>query len=166
LCRSPREGEPTPFLRIRLVLVQHDQIVAFGDHREVAVHRSSVLQDSPGGQFVHPGAQPRPALALDQLLVGRTVTLLGTTQAPLSEERGTFVEQCEVVGALEPLGHLGTPERRGRCLAVLPGGAGRVVPARPPARLRLPPLRAPLAASVPLLALPSPLVSPRVARPR
>ena len=84
-----REGEPGP-LGGR-VLVQHDERVALGVAREVAVHDGR-LEHLVGDEPVEPVAHPRPALGLDQLLIGRSGAAAGAAQAPLAEEGRPFVE--------------------------------------------------------------------------
>jgi hypothetical protein len=59
--------------------VQDDQVVALGHGREVAVHDGG-LHDPLGLHLRQQGAQPRPALGLDELLVGRARAGRATAQ--------------------------------------------------------------------------------------
>jgi hypothetical protein len=85
----PREGEPDP---LGAVVVQHDQVVALADGREVAVDDGR-LEDALGLEPVQPGAQPRPPLGLHQLLVRGSLAAAGAAQPPLAEEGRPLIEQ-------------------------------------------------------------------------
>src|SRR3954452_23068079 len=91
----PREGEADP---LRPVVVQHDQVVALGHAREVAVDDTRI-KHVLGLHPLEPHPQPGPPLGLDQLVVGRTVAA-GRPQAPLTEERRPLVEHRCVVDEL------------------------------------------------------------------
>ncbi|COW61241.1 Uncharacterised protein [Mycobacterium tuberculosis] len=69
-----REVKPVAHRGVGLGLGEHHDVVALGHRREIAVHHGGVRQDAVGGQPVQPVPQPRPALGLDEIFVGRTLT--------------------------------------------------------------------------------------------
>ncbi len=97
--------------RSSAVLVQHDQVVALADAREVPVHDGG-LQQSLGLRPLQPHPQPRPALGLDQFLVRRPAAAAGRLEPPLAQEQGALVQIAGVVGERDALDYPGAEERR------------------------------------------------------
>src|SRR5665647_2028476 len=74
-----------------LLMMKHHEVVSFAVTREVAVHDCR-LKKSVGLDPVQPHAQPRPALGLDQLVIGRSVLAASALEAPLPQEGRPFVK--------------------------------------------------------------------------
>src|SRR5689334_2881518 len=70
------------------------------------------LEQSFGLRSLKPHPQPRPALGLRKLGVGRTAAALERLQAPLAEEQGSLVEVARIVGQRDALDNPGAEERR------------------------------------------------------
>ena len=94
-----------------VAVVEHDHVVALGDHGEVAVGDGGV-EHPLGEDPVEPVAQPRPALGLDEFLVARAVLGAAGLEPPLAHERRALVEEGCVVGERDALDDPGAPERR------------------------------------------------------
>lgn len=98
-------------LRIVAVVQDHD-VVALGDDGEEAV-RDRGVEHALAEDAVEPVPEPRPPLALDQLLVARAALAASGLQAPLAEEGRPLVEERGVVGERDAAHDAGAPERRG-----------------------------------------------------
>ena len=91
--------------------MQHDEVVALADDREVAV-RDGGVQHPLGEDAVQPVAQPRATLGLDELLVRQPVLAAAGLEPPLPHERRALVEEGGVVGERDAADDAGAPERR------------------------------------------------------
>src|SRR5450759_2823060 len=89
--REPRPLTPGLLTLGALLMMKHHEVGSVAVTREVAVHDCR-LKKSVGLDPIQPHAQPRPALGLDQLVIGRSVLAASALEAPLPQEGRPFVE--------------------------------------------------------------------------
>ena len=94
-------------------VVQHDEVVALTDGREVPVDDGS-LEQGLGVHPIEPVAQPRPSLDLDEFFIGRAGSSPRSAQPPLAHERGPFVEERRVLSQRYTADDAVAQERRRR----------------------------------------------------